>query len=211
MFSPTYAPLLLLQCLPYIAATPSSFRTHRLGKARSQQRCTAYDSCWPAQETWDRFNDTVSGHLIASRPSAAFCHDPIYDRSRCEEATTNWTDSAWRTSQTGAYSAILWEVGSGQCFPGTPREQLCEQGLVAYMSVNAGGAEDIQDSIRFAQKNNLYLTIKNTGHDHLGRSSGGGSFAIWTHNLKGRAWHDSFVPTNAPESSQNSCCDFAGG
>jgi len=68
------------------------------------------------------------------------------------------------------------------------------------MTVNTSRVEDIQASIRFADANDLYLTIKNTGHDHLGRSSGSGSFAIWTHNLKGRAWHDSFVPTNAPSS-----------
>lgn len=32
----------------------------------------------------------------------------------------------------------------------------------------------------------------------LGRSSGEGTFAIWTHNMKGRKWWDSFVPKNAP-------------
>lgn len=36
----------------------------------------------------------------------------------------------------------------------------------------------------------------------LGRSSGKGSFSIWTHNLKGIDWHDSFVPEGAdPEAS----------
>jgi len=43
----------------------------------------------------------------------------------------------------------------------------------------------------------LYLVVKNTGHDHLGRSSGKGAFAIWTHNLKGRTWTDNFVPKGA--------------
>lgn len=66
------------------------------------------------------------------------------------------------------------------------------------MSVNASGVEDIQAAILFADKHDLYLTIKNTGHDHLGRSSGDGSFAIWTHNMKGRVWHEAFVPSNAP-------------
>jgi hypothetical protein len=32
----------------------------------------------------------------------------------------------------------------------------------------------------------------------LGRSSGKGAFSIWTHNLKGIEWHDSFVPWGAP-------------
>lgn len=194
-----HTPLLLLQLLSFVTAAPSTFGLHGHSNERWGPRCTAYDACWPDQETWDRFNDTVSGHLIASRPSAAACHDPTYDNLQCKEATANWTDSAWRTSQVGAYSAILWEVGNGQCFPDNPREQLCEQGLVAQMTVNASRVEDIQASIRFADMHNLYLTIKNTGHDHLGRSSGAGSFAIWTHNLKGRAWHESLVPANAPK------------
>lgn len=201
MLSPTYTPLLFLQFFLHIAAAPSPFALHDLGKAHSKKRCTAYDACWPDQETWDQFNDTVAGRLIASRPSAASCHDRTYDSSQCNEASLNWTDSAWRTSQVGAYSAILWEVGNGQCFPDTSRQQLCDQGLVAYLTVNTSRMEDIHASIRFAHTNNIYLTIKNTGHDHLGRSSGSGSFAIWTHNLKGTAWHDSFVPENAPESS----------
>jgi hypothetical protein len=37
--------------------------------------------------------------------------------------------------------------------------------------------------------------------DSLGRSSGEGSFAIWTHNLKGREWLKSFIPENAPSHS----------
>lgn len=32
----------------------------------------------------------------------------------------------------------------------------------------------------------------------LGRSSGKGAFSIWTHNMKGINWHDSFVPRGAP-------------
>lgn len=163
-----------------------------------RQRCTAHDPCWPNADAWATLNTTIPGRLIASRPSAAACHVPSYNAELCKKATTNWGDSEWRTGQVGAYSAILWEVGKGQCFPDTPQVERCDQGLVASMSVNASSVEEIQTAISFAQKHNLYLTVKNTGHDHLGRSSGDGSFAIWTHNMKGRDWHDSFVPSNAP-------------
>jgi hypothetical protein len=30
----------------------------------------------------------------------------------------------------------------------------------------------------------LRLTIKNTGHDYIGKSSGAGALSLWTHNLK---------------------------
>jgi hypothetical protein len=90
--------------------------------------------------------------------------------------------------------------------------------IVPHYSVAASGVEDIQAAVKFAQKHDLYLTVKNTGHDQydtpagflifygrpadnilsLGRSSGKGSFSIWTHNLKGQTWHDSFTPASAP-------------
>lgn len=168
----------------------------------SRKRCTAHDSCWPSEAVWNSFNSSISGGLIASRPSAAVCHDPTYNAALCHEARSHWTDSDWRTDQVGAYSAILWELGDDRCFPYASQEQPCQQGLVASLSVNVSSVEDIQAAVRFASENDLYLTVKNTGHDHLGRSSGDGPFAIWTHNLKGREWHDYFVPVNAPENVQ---------
>lgn len=93
---------------------------------------------------------------------------------------------------------MLWEVGRDACFPNGTQSQRCGQGLVAPLSLDARSIDDVQAGIRFAGEHNLYVTIKNTGHDHLGRSSGDGSFAIWTHHLKGRTWHDAFQPANAP-------------
>ena len=37
-------------------------------------------------------------------------------------------------------------------------------------------------------------------HDFLGRSSGKGSFLIWTHHMKAITFHDSFSPTGATDS-----------
>lgn len=36
----------------------------------------------------------------------------------------------------------------------------------------------------------------------LGRSSGHGAFSIWTHNLKGREWTDSYVVEGAPKGTK---------
>lgn len=167
-----------------------------------RKRCTAHDSCWPSLAEWSSFNASVGGRLIASRPTAAVCHDPTYTATLCKEAIDHWTSGYWRADQVGGYSAIVWELGDEICLPQTAREQPCHQGLVAPMTLDARSVEDIQAGIRFASKHDLYLTIKNTGHDHLGRSSGDGSFAIWTHNIRGREWHNSFVPTNAPEDKE---------
>ena len=93
---------------------------------------------------------------------------------------------------------MLWEVGDGQCFINASLTSPCDAGLVPRYSVNATSTEDIQKAVNFASQHDLYLVIKNTGHDHLGRSSGAGAFAIWTHNLKGREWHNDFVAHGAP-------------
>jgi hypothetical protein len=168
-------------------------------KPAHRHRCKAGDACWPSAQEWDAFNSSVAGQLIRSYPSAAVCHADQFSEALCNEAKEHWDDSFWRTSQPGAYAAILWELGQDQCFINSTIDTPCGQGLVAQYSLNASSIGDIQAGVRFASEKNLYLVIKNTGHDHLGRSSGKGSFAIWTHNLKGREWHDGFVPRNAPE------------
>ncbi|KAK2850642.1 hypothetical protein FQN49_005465 [Arthroderma sp. PD_2] len=177
------------------------FASSAQGHPAKHPRCSAGDSCWPNEQVWSEFNSTVSGRLIRTFPSAAVCHEAQYDAAACKVAKDRWTDSFWRTNQTGAYSAIHWELGeTGQCFINSPKEAKCDQGMVPYYSVSASGVEDIQEAVKFADKHDLYLVVKNTGHDHLGRSSGTGAFSIWTHNMKGKEWHKSFKPKEAPSS-----------
>ncbi|KAJ5966459.1 hypothetical protein N7481_013173 [Penicillium waksmanii] len=164
-----------------------------------RHRCAYGDDCWPSDNTWKLFNDTIGGRLIRSVPSAAVCHAERYNANQCAIAKSGWLDSFWKTNQTGGYAAMLWEMGeSGKCFVDTPVGAPCDQGIVPYYSVGAQDIEDIQASVKFANEKDLYLVTKNTGHDHLGRSSGKGGLSIWTHNLKGIEWHDSFIPQEAP-------------
>lgn len=167
-----------------------------------RQRCAFGDACWPSPEQWASFNSSISGRLISSFPSAAVCHREHYDKQLCHTATSNWTKSFWRTSQVGAYAAIAWELGQDQCFINTTIDAPCGPGLVAHYSVAAQNITDIQAAVKFADYNDLYLVIKNTGHDHLGRSSGKGAFTIWTHNIKGREWYDAFVPKGSPNDTK---------
>ncbi|RHZ62522.1 hypothetical protein CDV55_106473 [Aspergillus turcosus] len=168
-------------------------------QARPRRRCAYGDDCWPDAQAWSDFNTTVGGRLIRSFPSAAVCHTERYNANQCNIARQSWLDSFWRTNQTGAYSATVWEMGNtGQCFIDTPVSALCDQGLVPYYSVQAESVDDIQKTVKFASEKDLFLVIKNTGHDHLGRSSSQGALGIWTHNLKGIDWHESFVPRGAP-------------
>ncbi|KAK6375522.1 hypothetical protein LTR64_003647 [Lithohypha guttulata] len=151
-------------------------------------------------ETWSKFNNSILGRLIVTRPSAAVCHVEDFDSEACTIAKEYWTVSDWRTDQPGAYTAVLWEYGPvDQCFINTTAEALCDQGYVPHYSVNASSVADIQAAVKFADENDVLLTVKNTGHDHLGRSSSpGGGLSIWTHGMRGIEWHAAFVPENAP-------------
>ncbi|KAF2458268.1 putative FAD binding domain protein [Lineolata rhizophorae] len=167
-----------------------------------RRRCAFGNNCWPDHATWTAFNDSISGRLVRSFPSAARCHEAQYDEQLCQIVRDNWDNSFWRTNQTGAYSAILWELGNDRCFINSSVSAPCGQGLVPYYSVAAQEVSDIQAAVRFANYKDLYLVVKNTGHSHLGRSSGKNALSIWTHNLKGKQWHDSFVPVGAPRDTQ---------
>jgi hypothetical protein len=95
-----------------------------------RRRCAYGDDCWPDAQTWNGFNTTVGGRLIRSFPSAAVCHTERYNADQCNIARHSWLDSFWRTNQTGAYSATVWEMGNnGQCFIDTPVNAPCDQGI----------------------------------------------------------------------------------
>ncbi|KAF7329158.1 FAD-binding domain protein [Mycena kentingensis (nom. inval.)] len=162
------------------------------------QKCTFGQACWPSTASWTAFNSTIGGRLIAPRPPASVCHAEEFDAVACEEAKTNWFTDMWRATKPGAYADLLWENGAEECFIDSNKTAPCEQGLVPVLATAAQGVSDIQESVKFAAKNNLLLVVKNTGHDFLGRSSGDGSFAIWTHNLKGIEFTDAFRPAGCP-------------
>ena len=70
------------------------------------------------------------------------------------------------------------------CDPFQPRDRPCELGNYVRYAVDASGPADVQKAIAFAASKNIRLVIRNTGHDYLGRSTGAGSLAVWTHHLK---------------------------
>ncbi|KAG8946326.1 hypothetical protein FRC03_001424 [Tulasnella sp. 419] len=161
--------------------------------------CRYGEPCWPAASIWQQFNASIDGQLVAVLPPAAPCHAPNYNDAACSTARSNWVNSFWRADQPGAYETPYWERGlNGTCFIGTPVDQPCDQGLVPVLAASANNADHVQKSVQFAKKHRLSVVVKNTGHDYLGRSTGAGSFMIWTHKLKGIEFSDAFTPSNAP-------------
>ncbi|CAE6483923.1 unnamed protein product [Rhizoctonia solani] len=160
------------------------------------QRCTANQPCWPSVNIWASFNSSVNGKLVAPRPPGWVCHDPNYDEAACNIAKENWNNSFWRANQTGAMENPVWD--SLGCDINTPRNVTCDQGFVPHYAIDAQNDSHVSEAVQFADKYNLSLVVKNTGHDFLGRSSGAGSFSIWTHNLKGINFSSSFVASGCP-------------
>ncbi|CAE6367063.1 unnamed protein product [Rhizoctonia solani] len=161
------------------------------------QLCTANQTCWPSADLWSAFNASIDGQLVAPHPPGWACHDPNYDEVVCNDFKANWNSSFWRANQTGAMQNPVWD--SPQCNVDSPRNATCDQGFVPHYSVDAKSESHVSEAVRFADKYNLRLVVKNTGHDFLGRSSGESSFGIWTHNLKGINFTDVFVATGCPQ------------
>jgi FAD/FMN-containing dehydrogenase len=70
------------------------------------------------------------------------------------------------------------------CDPFTANNDPCVIGTYVQYAVNTTSSSDVIKTIAFAKNRNIRLVVRNTGHDYLGKSTGAGALAIWTHQLK---------------------------
>ncbi|KAL0941910.1 FAD binding domain protein [Colletotrichum truncatum] len=148
-------------------------------------RCFPGDACWPKTADWDAFNKTVGGRLIATVPIGAVCHDSSfgsYDANKCAALRSSWASSETHIQTSSSVMAAFFANQS--CDPFLQPTDRCVVGTYVQYAVKATSAADYSATIKFAQKNNIRLVIRNTGHDYLGKSTGAGALALWTHHLK---------------------------
>lgn len=149
-------------------------------------RCFPGDSCWPSVKEWNTFNKTVGGRLIATVPLASPCHDEFegvaFDAGECARIQENWAVPELHIESTHSLMAAVFANES--CDPFGERNARCEVGSYVVYAVAATNAADYRATIAFARKNNIRLVIRNTGHDYMGKSTGAGALALWTHNIK---------------------------
>jgi hypothetical protein len=168
----------------------ASFGPFEMGGAFSQAtmdnvhacRCFPGDSCWPPPAIWDEFNTTVGGRLIRTVPLAIPCHNPTFDEAECEEIKSVWTLPATHMETSSSIMAPWFANQSCEAF--LPPSSQCVIGAYPQYAVDAIGERDYRNTINFARDRNIRLVIRNTGHDWLGKSTGAGSIALWTHHLK---------------------------
>ncbi|CEL09795.1 hypothetical protein ASPCAL12924 [Aspergillus calidoustus] len=170
--------------------------------ASSVPDCKCSPSDAPSANEWAAFNKTLSGRLLKTIPPAAVCYksEDNYDATECQAIVDAWTTSPFHSSNpysildpswSGAACQPLYRNGTSISGDPDAASKGCSLGNLSPYVVNATTAAHVQSAIRFARKNNLRLNIKNTGHNPE-KSSAYGSLGIWTHNMKGFEFHESF-------------------
>lgn len=167
--------------------------------AVSNYSCLPGQACWPSEEEWSVFNQSINGDLHLTVPWASSCYaDP--SSKQCQTIRHEYMDSVSRTAQYGAMEFLDWETcGQSHCYldsmhPSSPTSGTCKLGRLSTYYVEAHAADDISKTLDFVRRHNIRVSIKNTGHDYFGRSSAANSLSIWTHNLKDKKYHKSYQP-----------------
>ena len=76
------------------------------------------------------------------------------------------------------------------CWYGTT--DTCQRGETPAFTVQAQKVEHVQRAVEFAAKHNIALSVKATGHDYQGRSTGKDTLGLWLHGLKEVSYLESF-------------------
>jgi hypothetical protein len=177
--------VLLLSALAIAAPGPVPESRHSQSENTSSCRCFPGDSCWPTTAEWNQFNGTLGGKLIATIPIASSCHYDSYasyNAGQCAQLQSVWGFP--QTHYESSSSVMAPFFANRSCDPFTPPSAQCVIGTYVQYAVNASSTSDYQKTIAFAQKNNIRIVIRNTGHDYFGKSTGAGALGIWTHNVK---------------------------
>ncbi|THU81964.1 FAD-binding domain-containing protein [Dendrothele bispora CBS 962.96] len=78
------------------------------------------------------------------------------------------------------------------CDPFTAPDAQCIIGSYVQYAVNVSTKVHVIKTLDFAKKHNIRFVVRNTGHDYMGKSTGKGGLAIWTHYLRDIEWIDDF-------------------
>ncbi|KAJ0419553.1 hypothetical protein BJY00DRAFT_302129 [Aspergillus carlsbadensis] len=171
-------------------------------------KCASED-CWPSPTEWNSLNASIAGRLIQSVPPGSACYPewPNYNSTACDEIISAWTTASFHSSNPVSIDSPVWTNSScnpilpnGTSVTGDPRagKKGCSIGSYPVYVVNATDASHVQAALQFAQRWNLRINIKNTGHNGSGRNVAFGSLSIWTHNMKRIDYAANFIPSGCP-------------
>lgn len=178
----------MLSCIKVVAtaATLSFIHTasaipHHIRSAPTPCHYLPGDAGWPSVAEWNALNRTVGGNLIRGVPLAQPCFAPYLDLAACAIVQANWTNGdIFLDNPVNIMSPLFL---NDSCNPFDAPSGTCILGDMASYAINVTSAASAAAGINFAREKNIRLSIKNTGHDYLGRSAGEGSLGLWMHNL----------------------------
>lgn len=170
---------------------------------------TPKSKCWPSDKDWSSLNRTLDGALIRGIAPASVCYSnqPNYDPKACEIVASQWFNSSWHAANPVSIDYPIWTNNScnpiwpnGTSITGDPSagSRGCSIGAYPAYVVDARTPKQIGKALKWAEKKNVRIVVKSTGHSYGGRSIGYGSLSIWTHHLRGIEYIEKFRPTSCP-------------
>ncbi|KAJ5662168.1 FAD-linked oxidoreductase sor8 [Penicillium maclennaniae] len=142
-------------------------------------RCFPNEPCWPSPQQWSEFNATLGGKLISTVPIGSVCHThgeyAAYDPDACADLISDW-----------AYPVTHYETSSSPMaswFANFSCDPFLAPDIPAIWA-QCSGLLSTLNTLRFTNKHNIRIVVRNTGHDYLGKSTAPGAVALWTHHLK---------------------------
>jgi hypothetical protein len=158
-------------------------------------------------------NASVSGNLIATQPIAISCYPgAAYNSALCASVDSQWSSSTFQSNNPVGLSYPVNETCPPVNYTAGATPGTCSIGTNPRYAVNVTSVSYIATAIAFAEKYNLRIVIKDTGHDILGRSDGYGSLEIWIRHLRtGVTFEKSFSSTCAKSNWTGSSATIGGG
>ncbi|KAL8646593.1 MAG: hypothetical protein Q9226_006792 [Calogaya cf. arnoldii] len=154
-----------------ILGAPSALAaTQGTSQGRNAYRLLSGDPKWPTDKEWSKLSNTVGGRLIRSVPLAQLCYGPALDVDACAEIQQRWV--------------------STDLYPFSGPNGTCTLGNTPVYAIDVDSAATVAAGLKFALQKNIRLSVKKTGHDYAGRSSGPGPLELWMHNLKNISFFD---------------------
>lgn len=144
------------------------------------------DAEWPGFAEWNTFNASLGGKLVKTIPIGSPCYrdQPFtaFDQAQCDQIQKSWNIP--ETHEETSSSIMASFPTNNSCNPFLGPIGQCVLGTYNQYTVRADRVSDIQKVVQFAQERNIRLTIRNSGHDYYGKSTGAGALAVWTKGLK---------------------------
>jgi hypothetical protein len=164
----------------------------------SRAHCQALNSL-------SQLNETLGGRVLQTRPLAAPCYEQP-NGTECASIRDQIASTSSSTFRADLYSGFEYiqseacvAVSNDQCLLDSVNLQpipnsTCEQGLVSPEYIEVFSASDVQAAFELARQTGTKLSIKNSGHDYLGRGTRRGSLALWMRGLKNMTYEPEFTP-----------------